>query len=59
VAVDTGKREIIGRFPTGVLDSNSCDLTPDRLSVVCTPVDAKSDAWLVEHFDPHATPPKR
>ncbi len=52
VSVETGGREVVGRFPVGVLDMASCALAVDRRSITCTPIESKTDAWLVEHFDP-------
>ena len=55
VAVRTGTVEAVLRFPPGRL--GRCDLTPDRRALVCSLIESKSDAWLVEHFDPHVSPP--
>jgi len=30
------------------------DITPDGRQVVCTKVENRNDAWMVEHFDPEA-----
>ena len=40
-------------FPSAVcLRINSCDLTPDRDVIVCSLIEQKSDAWVMENFDP-------
>jgi hypothetical protein len=59
VNADSGKVEAVGRFPVGALSDYSCDLTPDRRAIVCSLEDTKSDAWIVDHFDPQATPAKK
>ena len=51
VSQRTGGTETIGQFPVG-LDVSTCDLTPDRDAIVCSLVDQKSDAWVMENFDP-------
>jgi Tol biopolymer transport system component/tRNA A-37 threonylcarbamoyl transferase component Bud32 len=51
VSARTGETRTTGQFPAG-LRVNSCDLTPDRDAIVCSLVEPKSDAWIVEHFDP-------
>ena len=34
------------------LENNFCDLTPDRSAIICSLTEQKSDAWLMEDFDP-------
>jgi Tol biopolymer transport system component len=51
VSSRTGGMEPIGQIPVG-LRINSCDLTPDRDVMVCSLIDEKSDAWVMENFDP-------
>ena len=38
-------------FPSA-LNVNTCDLTPDRDVIVCSLIEEKSDAWVMENFDP-------
>ena len=38
-------------FPSALL-INSCDLTPDRDVIVCSLIEQKKDAWVMENFDP-------
>jgi Tol biopolymer transport system component len=57
VAVRTGTVETVARFPPGRL--LSCNLTPDARALVCSLLESKSDAWLVEHFDPQLPPSVR
>ena len=52
VSVRTGKTERIGQFPVGDLAGDSCDLTHDRAAIICSLSEQKSDAWLIENFDP-------
>ena len=52
VSVRTGKTERIGQFPVGTLENNFCDLTPDRSAIICSLTEQKSDAWIMENFDP-------
>jgi Tol biopolymer transport system component len=59
VNADTGKVEAVGRFPVGTLGFHACDLTPDRRAIVCSLADSKGDVWIVDHFDPQATPAKK
>jgi hypothetical protein len=58
VNADTGKTEVVGRFPAGTLGSSPCDLTPDQRAIVCSLEDSKSDVWIVDHFDPQAAAKK-
>jgi len=51
VSQRTGGTETIGQFPVG-LDVGICDLMPDRDAVVCSLIERKSDAWVMENFDP-------
>jgi Tol biopolymer transport system component len=51
VSPQTGETETIGQFPVG-LNVNYCDLTPDRDVIICSLVQRKSDAWVMENFDP-------
>ena len=43
--------ETIGQFPVGLV-VNGCDLMPDRDATVCSLTELKSDAWVMENFDP-------
>ena len=52
VSARTGKTERAGEFPVGTLQDNFCDLTPDRSAIICSLTEQKSDAWLIEDFDP-------
>jgi Tol biopolymer transport system component len=52
VSPETGKSEVAGTFP-GVTQEGGCDLTSDRRAMICALLERNSDAWLVEHFDPH------
>jgi hypothetical protein len=56
VSPETGKAEVVGRFPVGTLSIWACDLTPDRRAIVCSLEDTMSDVWIVDHFDPQAAP---
>jgi Tol biopolymer transport system component len=51
VSQRTEETQTIGQFPVG-LDILSCDLTPDRDAIVCSLNARKSDAWVMENFDP-------
>jgi hypothetical protein len=51
VSQRTDRTETIGQFPVG-LDVITCDLTPDRDAIVCSLIQRKSDAWVMENFDP-------
>jgi Tol biopolymer transport system component len=51
VSPRTGGTETIGQFPVG-LQITTCDLTPNRDAIVCSLNDLKSDAWVMENFDP-------
>ena len=51
VSSRTGGTEPIGQIPVG-LRINTCDLTPDRDVMVCSLIKEKSDAWVMENFDP-------
>jgi Tol biopolymer transport system component len=50
VSTTTGKAQPIGSFPQGALEG--CDVSPDAKAIVCAVRETKSDAWLVENFDP-------
>ena len=50
VSTATGKAQPIGAFPQGALEG--CDVSPDAKIVICAVRETKSDAWLVENFDP-------
>jgi Tol biopolymer transport system component len=52
VSSRTDRTETIGQFPVG-LTVNTCDLTPDRDVIVCSLNEGKSDAWVMENFDPN------
>ena len=54
VTAATGEMQTIGKFPVGTLEG--CSVTRDGQAVVCSLRETKSDAWLVEHFDPDAPP---
>jgi hypothetical protein len=32
--------------------TGGCALTPDRSAIICSLTEQKSDAWLMEDFDP-------
>jgi Tol biopolymer transport system component len=51
VSSRTGETEPIGQIPVG-LQINACDLTPDRDVMFCSLFEEKSDAWVMENFDP-------
>ena len=51
VSFQTGKTEPVAQFPVETVGS-SCDLFPDRSAVICSLLEQKSDAWIVENFDP-------
>lgn len=51
VSPRTDRTETIGQFPVG-LNVNTCDLTPDRDAIVCSLMERKSDAWVMDNFDP-------
>ena len=51
VSSRTGGTEPLGQIPVG-LRIGTCDLTPDRHVMVCNLVEEKSDAWVIENFDP-------
>jgi Tol biopolymer transport system component len=50
VSASTGEVKPIATIPVGRI--GGCDLTPDRESIICNAWESKSDAWLVEDFDP-------
>jgi Tol biopolymer transport system component len=52
VSTRTGKTERVGQFPVGNFESDACDLTPDRSAIICSLIEQKNDAWLMENFDP-------
>lgn len=49
VSPRTMKIEPVGNFPRGQLDS--CGLSPDRQTIVCSLSERVTDAWIVDHFD--------
>jgi Tol biopolymer transport system component len=51
VSSRTGMTEPLGQIPAG-LQIHGCDLTPDRAVMVCSLIEEKSDAWVMENFDP-------
>ena len=51
VSVRTGKSERLGTFPTPLTYGSECDLTPDRVAVVCGLSEVKADAWIMYDFD--------
>ena len=44
------RRSPLDSFPQGALEG--CDVSPDAKIVICAVRETKSDAWLVENFDP-------
>ncbi len=52
VSTASRKAQPIGAFPQGAVEG--CDVSPDAKTVVCAVRETKSDAWLVENFDPKA-----
>jgi DNA-binding winged helix-turn-helix (wHTH) protein/Tol biopolymer transport system component len=55
VAVETGRVESVTRFPMGSLNWRACDFSESKDILVCSLDETKSDAWLIENFDPHVT----
>ena len=51
LSLRTRKIEAIGQFPAG-LQPSTCDLTPNRETIVCSLIEQKSDAWVMTDFDP-------
>lgn len=51
VSTRTGKTERVGQFPAGTFETDTCDLTPDRVAIICSLTEQKSDAWMMENFD--------
>jgi len=58
VSVSTGAVETIGRFP-GSLAFERCSMTRSGSAIVCSVSENKSDAWVVDDFDPHVPPAGR
>ena len=56
VSPRTGKTELLGTFPTGLLESQPCTVAADLSVVVCPMTESSYDAWVVEHFDPEVSP---
>ncbi len=52
VSPGTTKIEPVASFPRGRLELESCSLTPDRQSIVCSLYESVADAWIIDHFDP-------
>jgi Tol biopolymer transport system component len=60
VAVATAVVEVVARFPSGVIDETEmCSMAPDHRAITCALTEVKSDAWIVDHFDPHVPQVKR
>jgi hypothetical protein len=51
VSSRTGAPKTIGQFPVGPR-INTCDLTPERDTIVCSLTEEQTDAWVMENFDP-------
>ncbi len=57
VSARTGSSQVVTAFPAGRILSG--DVTPDGRHVVCSLSEYKSDAWLIENFDPRVRPKTR
>jgi dipeptidyl aminopeptidase/acylaminoacyl peptidase len=57
VNIDTGRVDQIARPPKGLF--STCTLVAKRPIAICAVLEESSDAWLVEHFDPHIIPQKK
>jgi Tol biopolymer transport system component len=57
VDAHTGSVRPVAHFSAGGVDG--CDLASDERTVVCALAEEKSDAWLVDHFDPRVPSAKR
>jgi len=53
VDAENGRTETVVTFEIGRLDWLPCDMTPDRRAMVCSVQDQRTDAWIVDNFDPH------
>jgi hypothetical protein len=51
VSSKTGAQQRIEHFPFP-LQATGCDLTPKRDAIVCSIADEKSEAWMMQDFDP-------
>jgi len=51
VSSRTGEPKTIGQFPVG-LQLNTCDLTRERDTMICSLTEEQTDAWVMENFDP-------
>ena len=51
VSSRTGAPKTIGRFPVG-LQLNTCDLTRERDTMICSLTEEQTDAWVMENLDP-------
>ncbi len=52
VSSATGTIEPVGTFPIGQIGRDDCDVAPDGRAIVCALIESKSDAWVIDHFDP-------
>ena len=52
VSRQTGKTHRVGQFPVGTLRDSFCDIAPDRSAIICSLMEQKADAWIMENFDP-------
>ncbi len=52
VSLRTTKIEPVASFPRGRLLLESCRLTPDRQTIVCSLSESVADAWIIDQFDP-------
>jgi Tol biopolymer transport system component len=57
ISARTGDIEIATTFKTGRISSG--DVTPDGRYVVCSVLEYRGDAWLIENFDPQPRPKAR
>jgi hypothetical protein len=51
VSLRTTKIEPVASFPRGRLLLESCRLTPDRQTIVCSLSESVADAWIIDQFD--------
>ncbi len=57
VSPSTGKTELLGTFPTGLLEGQACTVAADLSVIVCPITESSYDAWVIEHFDPEVRVP--
>ena len=55
ISTRSGDVRSVGSFPTGSLGMEACNVSPSGQAIVCGVLEMKSDAWLIENFDPNVS----